>query len=184
MSKPLTSLGIFLASSPIASPAVVALAEELGRTCGARGIRVVYGGAKIGTMGRLADAALAAGGEVLGVIPKRIEERELAHRGVTKLVSVQTMAERKAEIFAASEAFAVLPGGFGTLDEAFEVLTDVQLGGSEKPVIFVDPVGVPFWAPLFSFLDGAVAQGVLRAEHRAIPTRVTGIAELLEALGA
>ncbi len=183
MPKPPSSLGIFLASSDRAAPAVRTLADELGRTCGARGVRVVYGGARIGTMGRLADAALEAGGEVLGVIPKRIEDRELAHRGVTRLISVQTMAERKAEIFAASDAFAVLPGGFGTLDEAFEVLTDVQLGGSDKPVLFVDPDGLDFWGPLFAFLDGAVEAGVLRAEHRAIPRRVTGVAALFAALG-
>jgi uncharacterized protein (TIGR00730 family) len=127
---------------------------------------LVYGGAHRGLMGVLADAALASGGHVIGVIPRSLVELEVAHRGLSELHVVETMHARKALMFSLADAFVVAPGGFGTLEEAFETLTGVQLGYHAKPLTFLDIDG--FWAPLAAFLDHAVDSCVLRAEIRAL----------------
>jgi uncharacterized protein (TIGR00730 family) len=140
--------------------------RELGGEIARRGLGLVYGGAHRGLMGVLADAALASGGHVIGVIPRALVELEVAHRGLSELHVVETMHARKALMFSLADAFVVAPGGFGTLEEAFETLTGVQLGYHAKPVAFLDIDG--FWAPLAGFLDHAVDSRVLRTEIRAL----------------
>jgi uncharacterized protein (TIGR00730 family) len=161
----MTSVCVFLAGSRGNDPRYVAAARACGAGLAARGWRLVYGGAHRGLMGELADAALAGGGEVYGVLPRLLADRELAHPGLTQLDLVDTMAERKARMTAASDAFLTLPGGFGTLDELFEVLTSAQLGEHARPIAIADVGG--YYAPLMTFLDGAVASGLLAPQHRA-----------------
>ena len=133
-----------------------AAAEELGHGLAAAGIKLVFGGGRIGLMGIAADAALAAGGQVIGVIPASLRDAELAHSGVSELVVVDTMHDRKRVMAERSDAFAVLPGGIGTLDEAFEILTWRQLRLHDKPIFLVDIAG--YWQPLRALLDHIVAQ--------------------------
>ncbi len=141
-------------------------AVALGRLLAEAGLGLVYGGAHVGLMGALADSALASGGEVIGVIPRALAVRELAHRHLTKLYVVQTMHERKAKMAQKSDAFVALPGGFGTLDEFFEVLTWFQLGIHSKPCMLVNTCG--YFDGLLQFLDIAVEQGFLKPENRAL----------------
>jgi uncharacterized protein (TIGR00730 family) len=131
-----------------------------------RRIGLVYGGGSEGLMGAVADAVLAAGGEVIGVIPESLVARELAHARLTKLHVVRSMHERKALMAELSDAFVTLPGGFGTLDETCEMLTWTQLGIHEKPCGILDVDG--YFAPLLAFLDSAVEEGFLRPENRAL----------------
>ena len=171
---------MFMGSSP-GTPqhreAAVALAQGLV----ARDVGIVYGGATVGLMGVLADAALAAGGEVVGVIPRDLFDRELPHRGVTRLVEVDSMHARKARMAELADAFVALPGGVGTLEELFEVFTWQLLGLHAKPVLLLDPDG--FYDPLVEQLDRIVEQGYLSAGKRAALVRVTGVDELLDRLG-
>jgi uncharacterized protein (TIGR00730 family) len=132
-------------------------ASELGRSLAAAGIGLVFGGGRIGLMGLVADAALAAGGHVIGVIPAALRDRELAHQGVSELVIVGNMHERKRMMTEKADAFAVLPGGIGTLDETFESLTWRQLGLHDKPIFLVDVAG--YWQPLAELLDHIVGHG-------------------------
>jgi uncharacterized protein (TIGR00730 family) len=132
-------------------------AQILGRQIAEAGLGLVYGGAHVGLMGTLADAALAAGGEVIGVIPKQLEDRELAHQSLTKLYVVETMHERKAKMAAESDAFIALPGGYGTLDEFFEIITWSILGIHQNPCVLVNVAG--YYDPLLAFLERAVDQG-------------------------
>lgn len=138
------------------------MAECLAR----RGIGVVFGGGSIGLMGSLADAALAAGAEVIGVIPRKLLDLELGHRGVTELVVVETMHERKHRMAELSDAFVALPGGWGTLEEIFEVTTWTQLGYHEKPVGLLNAGG--YYDHLITFLDHAAELGFIRPAHRPI----------------
>ena len=132
-----------------------AAAAELGRSLAAAGIAMVFGGGHIGLMGVAADAALAGGGRVIGVIPAALRDRELAHPGVSELVVLDTMHDRKRVMAERSDAFAVLPGGIGTLDEFFEILTWRQLALHDKPIFLVDVAG--YWQPLRALLDHIVA---------------------------
>jgi uncharacterized protein (TIGR00730 family) len=157
---------VFLSSSPGVRPEQADAIRALARAIVARGHDLVYGGASVGLMGVLADAALAAGGTVVGVIPHALVEREVAHRGLTELHVVDTMHARKAAMFLRADGFVVAPGGFGTLEEAFEVLTAAQIGLHAKPVVFYDVGG--FWRRLEAFFDHAVEEGVLRPENRAL----------------
>ncbi len=154
----------FLASAPGHRPGLTAATIALGAGLAARGWGLVYGGAGVGLMAALADAALAGGGEVIGVIPHEMLERELAHRALTRLEVVQTMAARKQRMFELADGFVTLPGGFGTLDELFEALTAAQLGQHHKPIVIVDVDR--YYCRLFEFLDHAVDAGLLRPEHR------------------
>ncbi len=142
--------------------ATIAFAQTLA----ARGIELVYGGGCVGLMGVLADAMLAAGGRVIGVIPRTLMVREVGHRGLTELKIVESMHQRKAEMVALSDGFVALPGGFGTLDEMFEALTWAQLGVHAHPCGALNSDG--YYDALIAFLDHAVAQGFLRPEHRAL----------------
>jgi len=139
-------------------------AAALGTRLSNEGLALVYGGGNVGLMGIVADAALAAGGEVTGVIPEQLVGWEVAHEGLTRLEIVATMHERKARMFDLSDAFVALPGGFGTLDEMFEMLTWRQLGLGDKPCAFLDVDG--YFAPLMAMLDRMLQEGFLRAEHR------------------
>jgi uncharacterized protein (TIGR00730 family) len=154
---------VFCGSSPGLRPEYTHLATEFGALLAERGLETVYGGASVGVMGALADGALAAGGKVVGVIPRRLLESEIAHAGLTKLHIVETMHERKALMGELSDVVAVLPGGSGTLDELFEFFTWNQLGLHHKPIGLLD-VG-EYWQPLLRFLDHAVDERFLRAEH-------------------
>jgi uncharacterized protein (TIGR00730 family) len=169
-------VAVFMGSSPGTSrhrDAAVALAEGLV----ARGIGIVYGGAHVGLMGLVADTALAAGGEVIGVIPRQLVDREIAHRGLTRLIEVESMHERKAQMAELAEAFVALPGGVGTLEELFEVFTWALLGIHDKPVALLDPDG--FYDPLVEQLDRMVTEGYLGVDLRARLPRVPDLDELL-----
>jgi hypothetical protein len=141
-------------------------AQILGTQIAEAGLGLVYGGAHVGLMGTVADAALAAGGEVIGVIPKQLEERELAHQNLTKLYVVETMHERKAKMAAESDAFIALPGGYGTLDEFFEIITWSILGIHQKPCVLVNVSG--YYGPLLAFLQRAVEQGFVSEKGQKI----------------
>jgi uncharacterized protein (TIGR00730 family) len=154
---------VFCGSSPGGRPEYAQCATALGRMLAARGLEVVYGGAHVGLMGALADATLGAGGKVIGVIPNRLVEAEIAHAGLTKLHIVDTMHERKALMAELSDAVIALPGGTGTLDELFEMFTWSQLGLHRMPIGLLDASG--YWQPLLSFLEHAVNERFLRAEH-------------------
>ena len=154
---------VFCGSSPGRIPEYADAAADLGRLLAQRGLETVYGGASVGLMGAVADGALAAGGRVIGVIPTRLVEGEIAHAGLTELRIVETMHERKALMAKLSDAVIALPGGTGTLDELFELLTWSQLGLHRKPLGLLDVAG--YWQPLLVFLHHAVNERFLRAEH-------------------
>jgi len=135
-------------------------ARAFGHAAAERGVGIVYGGGKVGLMGAVADGALAAGGEVIGVIPESLVERELAHDGLTKLHVVASLHERKAKLAELADGFVALPGGFGTLDELMEQLTWSQLGLHEKPVGLLDVEG--YWRPLVAFARHATEEGFVR----------------------
>jgi uncharacterized protein (TIGR00730 family) len=172
---------VFCGSSRGTDPAYAEAAEAMAAELVRRGIGVVYGGGSVGLMGVVADTALAAGGEVIGVIPRFLHRREIMHEGVTDLRVVDSMHDRKALMAELSDGFVVLPGGIGTLEEAFEALTWTQLGIQDKPVGLLDVGG--FWDPIRELLDRAVEAGFLRADVADIP-RETDPARLLDALGA
>jgi uncharacterized protein (TIGR00730 family) len=155
-------------------------AAELGASLATAGIGLVYGGGRVGLMGLLADAALAGGGEVIGIIPSRLRDAELAHLGATELVVVESMHERKRLMAEKADAFAVLPGGIGTLDEMFEILSWKQLGLHDKPVLLADIGG--YWAPLRALLDDIVTKGFARPEARELLGVVPTVATLMAAL--
>lgn len=180
--RTLDRITVFTGSAAGARPEYAAAAEALGRELAARGIGVVYGGGKVGLMGTVADAALAAGGEVDGVIPQVLVSGEVAHEGLTRLDVVETMHARKERMAELGDAFVALPGGAGTLEELFEVWTWQQLGIHAKPVALYDVDG--FWNPLLALLEHMVAQGFLA------PGRLSGLivasdpGDLLERLAA
>jgi uncharacterized protein (TIGR00730 family) len=157
-----------------------ALVTELAEALVGAGIGIVYGGARVGMMGLLADRALAAGGEVIGVIPRDLFAREVPHRGLTELIEVDSMHERKARMADLADAFVALPGGVGTLEELFEAFTWQLLGIHPKPVALLDPDG--FYDPLADQLDRIVAHGYLSPQRRAALARVTSVEELVASL--
>jgi uncharacterized protein (TIGR00730 family) len=162
------NLCVFLASGRGVDPIFVEAARALGAAIAARGWRLVYGGAHRGLMGELADAALAGGAEVIGILPHHLAGKEIAHRGLTTLELVGSMAERKGRMFELADGFLTLPGGFGTLDELFETLTAAQLGLHAKPIALVDVGG--YFTPIAAWLDGATRAGLVAAAHRALLT--------------
>lgn len=155
---------VFCGSSPGRNPAYAAAARALGDTLARRRLGLVYGGASVGLMGVVADAALAAGGEVVGILPKALAGKELAHPGLSELRVVPSMHERKAQMVELADGFIALPGGVGTLEELFEVLTWAQLGLHAKPCGLLDVAG--YWRPLERFLDHAVAERFVKERHR------------------
>ena len=173
-------LCVFCGSSPGGDPAYAACARELGELLTRRGIGLVYGGARAGLMGTLADAVLEAGGEVTGVIPKALLEREIAHLGLTDLRTVDSMHERKALMADLSDGFLALPGGLGTFEELFEIVTWAQLGMHRKACGLLNVRG--FYDGLAAFLDHAVAERFLRPEHRDLLLVETTAGAMLERL--
>ncbi len=157
-------------------------ASELGARLAAAGVGLVYGGGRVGLMGILADAALAAGGEVIGIIPSRLRTAELAHTGVTELVEVESMHERKRLMAEKADAFAILPGGIGTLDEMFETVSWKQLGLHDKAILLADIDG--YWAPLRALLADIVTKGFAQPEARELLRVVPTIAALMVTLEA
>ena len=162
----LRSVCVFSGSSPGARPSYTETATALGREVATRGLRLVYGGASVGLMGAVADAALAAGGEVVGVIPQHLMDREVAHDGLTELRVTGSMHERKALMADLADGFVALPGGLGTLEELAEILTWSQLGLQSKPCGLLDVEG--FFDPLLAFLDHTVTERFVSTEHRAL----------------
>jgi uncharacterized protein (TIGR00730 family) len=160
----LRAICVFCGSNAGARKEYAEAAAEVGRAIAARGLALVYGGAAVGLMGTLADAALAAGGKVVGVIPKALVEREIAHAGLTELHAVKSMHERKAMMADRSDAFLALPGGAGTLEEVFEAWTWAQLGHHRKPVGLLNVTG--FFDGLVAFLDHQCRERFIRVEHR------------------
>lgn len=145
-------------------PAYRNAAEKLGSILAGSGIGLVYGGGRVGLMGVLADAALKAGGEVIGIIPGHLHAREIGHQGATRLIVVGSMHERKQKMFELADAFAILPGGFGTIEEAMEMITWRQLGLHDKPIFLIDAAG--YWAPLIMLFDHVIARGFARPDSR------------------
>ena len=158
------SVCVYCGSNAGGDPAYAAQAKALGTRLAAENLALVYGGGNVGLMGVVADAALDAGGEVVGVIPRQLVDWEVAHKGVTRLEVVESMHERKARMFDLSDGFVALPGGFGTLDEMFEMLTWRQLGLGDKPCAFLDVNG--FWQPLMAMLDTMVRERFLHPDQR------------------
>ena len=162
----LTRVCVFCGSNPGNDPAYAAEAAATGRALAERGIGVVYGGGSVGLMGIVADAAMAAGGEVIGVMPQALVDREIAHERISELRVVGSMHERKALMAELADAFVALPGGAGTLDELFEVYTWAQLGLHDKPCGMLDVED--YFAGIAAFLEHAVAERFVREEHLAM----------------
>lgn len=167
------TIAVFCASANGADPAYQAAADDLGRALAFRKIGVIYGGAKVGLMCAVANSALAHGGTVVGVIPEVLVDLEVAHQGVTELHVVDTMHTRKALMGEKSDAFLILPGGFGTLEEMFEVLAWQTLKLHTKPIVLLNING--FYDQLLSFLDHAVEQGMLKQQSREILLVATSV---------
>ena len=178
----LRSICVFCGASPGANPVYAEAAAALGRELAQRGMTLVYGGGEVGLMGVVADAALAAGGEVIGVIPQSLQDSEIGHRGLTRLEVVEGMHARKARMAELADAFIALPGGLGTLEELFEVWTWGQLGYHGKPLGLLEVNG--FYAKLIGFLDHLVDERFVRSQHRGMLQVRETPQDLLEALAA
>ncbi|MFQ5974060.1 MAG: TIGR00730 family Rossman fold protein [Alphaproteobacteria bacterium] len=155
-------------------------AVRLGRILAAHRIRLVYGGGRVGVMGTIANAVLEAGGEVIGIIPRFLEAHEVAHGNVTRLEIVDSMHERKARMASLADGFVILPGGLGTLDELFEILTWKQLGLHDKPIVVVDLHG--YWRRLRELVEAMVTDGYVRSEHLDLLRFVSSVDSVLPAL--
>ena len=172
------SVCVFCGSNPGNDPVYAEAARAMGAEIARRGMVLVYGGGAVGLMGIVADAALAAGGEVHGIIPRALREKEVGHYGLTRLEIVETMHIRKARMAELSEGFIAMPGGIGTFEELFEIWTWGQLGIHDKPLAFLNVAG--FYDPLAAFLDNTVEAGFLKQTHRAMAMTDTQPATLLD----
>jgi hypothetical protein len=171
-------LCVFCGSSPGARPEYLEAASQVGRLLAHRGIGLVYGGGRVGLMGAVADAALADGGKVIGIIPGTLARKEVAHQGLADLRIVNSMHERKAQMAELSDGFLALPGGFGTLEELFEVVTWAQIGIHHKPCGLLNVEG--YFDPMLSFLDHMLQERFVRPEHRSLILTDTDPARLLD----
>jgi uncharacterized protein (TIGR00730 family) len=176
------SVCVYCGSSGSVAPSFRHAAAEIGRILAENGIQLVYGGGRVGLMGLAADAALAAGGAVVGVIPRLIAEMEVAHQTLTELIVVETMHERKRIMAERSDAFLILPGGYGTLDEMFEILTWKQLGLHDRPIVIANLDG--YWDPLMVLIRHALHEGFIRPPHATLFAEVKTIDAVLPALAA
>jgi uncharacterized protein (TIGR00730 family) len=176
----IASVCVYCGSSLGANPRHAEAARQLGAHLAAHGIRLVYGGGRIGLMGQVADAVLAGGGQVIGVIPEHLQVQEKGHLGVTELHVVASMHERKNLMFERSDAFVILPGGFGTLDEAFEMLTWRQLRLHDKPILFLNIEG--YWTPFGKLVDQFVAEGFASESSRGLFVMVDAVEDVIPAL--
>lgn len=178
----LTALCVYCGSSRGVAPSHREAAAELGRLAARRGVRIVFGGGRVGLMGVLADAALAAGGEVIGVIPEHLQTAEVGHSELTRLEVVESMHVRKMRMCELSDAFCTLPGGLGTLDETFEIVTWRQLGLHDKPIAIVNLEG--FWDPLLTLIGHQVDAGYVKPQHRALFQVVDSVEAVFETVAA
>jgi uncharacterized protein (TIGR00730 family) len=178
MPKSIRRVAVFCGSAFGTNPAFRAEAAALGTAIAEAGLGLVYGGACRGLMGAVADAALAGGAEVIGVLPAVLKGREIAHNGLTSLEYVSTMHERKARIHELCDAILTLPGGYGTLDELLEAVTWAQIGIHAKPCILINTVG--YWNGLLSFLDTAVASGFIEAKNKSLLRVATNASDALQ----
>ena len=174
------NIAVFCASADGAHPSYRAAAETLGRTLAQHNIGLIYGGAKVGLMCAAAEAALAAGGKVIGVIPEVLVDLEVAHQGITELHVTDTMHTRKALMGQRADAFIALPGGFGTFEELFEVLAWHTLKLHQKPILLLNING--FYDKLLSFLDHCVDEGLLKSKNREVLLSATTVEEALRLL--
>jgi uncharacterized protein (TIGR00730 family) len=179
---PISSVCVYCGSSDDAQPPFKQLARDVGRALAQRGLRVVYGGGHVGLMGIVADSALQAGAKVIGIIPEHIRAKEVQHLGLTELHVVPDMHTRKRMMVERSDAFVILPGGLGTLDETFEILTWKKLKLHNKPVVIFNAQG--YWDPLLAMIDEALAKGFEKPSTLALFRPVTSIQEMFEALDA
>jgi uncharacterized protein (TIGR00730 family) len=175
------SVCVFCGSQYGSDPAFRRVATRLGEMLGAAGISVIYGGGHVGLMGAVADAAMAAGGEVIGLIPTRLLEREVGHRAITQLITTRDMFERKQQMIDRAEAFVILPGGLGTLDELLDVITLRQLGYHDKPIVVVNPDG--YWDPFIALVDQIVRHNFALPGARTLYRVVDTVDQVLPALG-
>jgi uncharacterized protein (TIGR00730 family) len=175
-----SSICVYCGSSANVAQSYKDAAVHLGREAGERGVEIIYGGGRVGLMGLVADAAIAAGGRVTGIIPSHILEMEVAHQMLTELIIVENMHQRKMMMFERSDAFVILPGGLGTLDEAFEILTWKQLGLHHKPIIVANIDG--YWDGLLALVRHGVDEGFIRPQHARLFTEVGDVAGILSAL--
>jgi len=173
---------VFCGSQPGRRAEYVAAAREMARLLAQSGIELVYGGGHVGLMGALADAGLASGGRVVGVIPEHLMRPEVAHQGLTELIVVDSMHTRKQTMARRSDAFVVLPGGFGTLEEMFEMVTWLQLRLQDKPVALLNVAG--YFDSLLQFLEHAASEGLIRREHQGLLLVEHAPAQLLARLAA
>lgn len=176
----ISSICVYCGSSTGKQPVFGEQASNLGRAIASRGIRLVYGGGRVGLMGLCADAALSAGGEVVGIIPEHLERKEVGHAQVSELIVVGSMHERKSRMSDMSDAFVVLPGGLGTLDETFEIITWKQLRLHDRPIVVIDIEG--FWRPLLQLVSAQVEAGFVRPEHAELFTVVSSVDAVFDAL--
>lgn len=178
----MASVCVFCGANSGNDAGLTTIAHDVGASLAARGHTVVYGGGRVGMMGTVADAALAAGGEVVGFIPQALKDREVAHLGLTELVVTGSMHTRKQAMCDRADGFIALPGGYGTLDEVMEILTWNQIGSIAKPVAFLDVrVGeLPYFEHLFRFFDSSVEAGLIKQAHRAMAQRATTVARAIE----
>ncbi len=174
------SLCVFCGAAVGDNPAYAKAARTLGNLMARRGIRLVFGAGHVGMMGIVADAALSAGGEAVGVIPQHLMDRELAHTDLTELHVVESMHVRKQKMFDLADAIAVLPGGFGTLDETFEVITWKQLGLHDKPILLIDTEG--YWQPFANLIANISRSGFAHGDHADLFTLVGTPEDLFVAL--
>ena len=177
------SVAVFCGSNVGNKPVYESLARDLGTAIGQMNLRLVYGGGNVGLMGTIADACLDAGGEVLGVIPEQLMQKELGHRGVSELRITTSMHERKAAMERESDGFIALPGGFGTLDEFCEIITWAQLGIHRKPCAVLDSAD-GYFRHLLAFFDTAVESGFVSAEHNRMILRDDDPESLLRSMQA
>lgn len=175
----LKSLCVFCGSSPGLDPRYADSARALGRLLGENGVHLVFGAGGVGIMGAVAQSCLDAGGTVTGIIPEHLTQAEAALSGLTETIVVPDMHTRKRKMFERSDAFCVLPGGFGTMDETFEILTWKQLGLHDKPVVIADVGG--YWKPFLAFAESMLAEGFIRPAHMELFTVVDGIEQVLPA---
>jgi len=176
------TLCVYCGSSNNVAARHLEAAAELGRLAAGRGIGIVFGGGRVGLMGALADGALDAGGRVTGVIPQHLQDQEAGHNGVDEMIVVDSMHARKRRMFEISDAFCALPGGLGTLDETFEIVTWKQLGLHDRPVVLVNVDG--FWDPLLALLAHQLEAGYIRPRHAGLYRVVETIESVFDAIEA
>ena len=176
----ISALCVYCGSSNAVNSGYLEAARQLGAMAAERGISIVFGGGRVGMMGALADGALAGGGEVIGIIPEHLQEQEVGHDGVTRLEIVDSMHTRKKRMFDLSDAFCALPGGLGTLDETFEIVTWKQLSLHDAPVVLVNLEG--YWDPLLAMVDQQAEAGFVRPGHRNLFQTVESLEALFDLL--